>query len=206
LLIAADSSSDEGQVFADAREGVLSPTSPIPITRVEKVDDEPSYGEVPGTPAYDKRMSDAVPDEIAVIPEGSESRPSSRALHSPVSPGGSPIPKTRVQKVDPLTPSHGEVPGTDAYELRKADALPDAIEKVSELETPILSDPPSRSKPPTTVPRTVVTRVDSEPSHGEVPGTEAYNLRKSDADPDILEKKGDVPSKHNLNTRLYSES
>ena len=106
---------------------------------------------------------------------------------------------TVVEKVDPLSPSHGDVPGTAAYALRLADAVPDAI-----LQAPL----PGQAKPtispgastPTIVPipRTVVTRVDSTPSHGEVPGTNAYNIRTEDAQPDSIEKKGDVPGKQNL--------
>ena len=169
------------------------------------MDAAPSHGEVPGTPAYDKRMWDAVPDEIAVIPDARDSRRASRELASPgsISPGGSPIPKTKVEKIDPTSPSHGEVPGTAAYQKRMADAVPDAIEKAPNpgIESPI--DPPSKPQTPTTIPKTVITRVDSEPGYGDVPGTEAYNLRKSDARPDLLEKKGDVPSKLEL---YYDES
>ena len=39
---------------------------PIPTTRVERVDDEPSHGEVPGTAAHDIRSQDAVADEMVV--------------------------------------------------------------------------------------------------------------------------------------------
>lgn len=42
-------------------------------------------------------------------------------------PGGKPVPTTVVEKVDPDTPSHGEVPGTHAYDLRQADTAPDRI-------------------------------------------------------------------------------
>ena len=178
----------------------MPPTSPVPLTRVEKVDNAPSHGEVPGTTAYSMRTQDAVPDEIEVLPEGSSSRPSSRTGGSPQpsSPGGTPIPKTRVEKVDPTSPSHGEIPGTFAHELRKADAVPDAIVKAG--ETSQSSDPDDKEfaggggSP--SIPTTVVTRVDSLPSHGEVPGTDAYKMRSSDADPDIVEKKRDIPSKH----------
>ncbi|OAX82666.1 hypothetical protein ACJ72_02979 [Emergomyces africanus] len=50
--------------FSDASEGI-SPrresrtSSPIPRTRVEKIDNSPSYGEIPGSPAYEKRELDA---------------------------------------------------------------------------------------------------------------------------------------------------
>ena len=138
-----------------------------------------------------------MPDVIAVVPESSKSRPSPITIHSPpgVSPPQSPIPVTRVEKVDPSSPSHGEVPGTPAYAKRKADAVPDLIVRAPQPGSPSL--PVDRPKSPgyQEIPKTVITRVDSEPRHGEVPGTEAYNLRASDAEPDILEKKGDVPSK-----------
>ena len=103
--------------------------SPIPITRVERVDDEPSYGEVPGTEAYKKRIQDAVPDEVEVVPEGTRSRSTSRvsSQERPLTPGGSPIPKTVIEKVNPDEPAHGDVPGTHAYKVRAADAAPDVI-------------------------------------------------------------------------------
>lgn len=136
LLIILESSSDEH--FSDASEGRAGQTgrsnvtSPIPTTRVERVDDEPSYGEVPGTEAYKKRVQDAVPDEVEVVPEGSRSRSASRVGlgDRPYTPGGTPVPKTVVEKVDPEQPSYGDVPGTHAYEVRAADAVPDVVVKV----------------------------------------------------------------------------
>jgi hypothetical protein len=98
---------------------------------VERVDDEPSYGEVPGTDAYNKRTQDAVPDEVEIVPEGQRSRSTSRVSMSdrPYTPGGTQIPKTVVEKIDPDAPSHGDVPGTLAHELRAADAIPDIVLK-----------------------------------------------------------------------------
>ncbi|KAF2128036.1 hypothetical protein P153DRAFT_432445 [Dothidotthia symphoricarpi CBS 119687] len=139
-----EESSDEH--FSDASEGRAGQirrsdaTSPIPITRVERVDDEPSHGEVPGTDAYQKRTQDAVPDEVEIIPDGLRSRSTSRVSMSdrpltpggadrPLTPGGTPIPKTVVERIDD-EPSHGEVPGTLAHQLRLADAEPDVIVKV----------------------------------------------------------------------------
>lgn len=89
---------------------------------------------MPGTDAYSKRVQDAVPDEVEVVPEGQRSRSASRvsAADLPYTPGGTPVPKTVVEKVDPDTPSHGEVPGTDAYKIRRADAVPDVILKAPE--------------------------------------------------------------------------
>jgi len=130
-----ESSSDEH--FSDASEGRTgqvdrsNANSPIPVTRVERVDDQPSYGEVPGTDAYQKRTQDAVPDEVEIVPEGSRSRSTSRVSSSdrPYTPGGTPVPKTVVEKLDPEVPSYGDVPGTQAYEARAADAIPDIVLK-----------------------------------------------------------------------------
>ncbi|KAF2219488.1 hypothetical protein BDZ85DRAFT_42913 [Elsinoe ampelina] len=121
--------------FSDASEGEQktgrprSATSPVPVMRVERVDDTPAYGEVPGTAAYKMRAQDAVPDEIEVVPEGTRSRSASRLSESdrPLTPGGTMIPKTIVEKVEPENPSYGEVPGTEAYEKRRADAEPDEV-------------------------------------------------------------------------------
>lgn len=130
---AAESSDDH---FSDAEEGTQSsgPTGrnralSIPVTRVEKVDDEPRHGEVPGTEAYKIRSQDAVPDEIEIVPEGTRSRSTSHVSDAdrPLTPGGTPVPRTIVEKVDPDAPSHGDLPGTEAYEMRTADARPDEV-------------------------------------------------------------------------------
>ena len=197
-----DESSDDGQVFTDARDTALTPTrdtvlSPltIPTTRVEKVDSSPSHGEVPGTPAYEKRLRDAVPDEIEIIPEGQRSRASSRAMASPssTSPSRSPIPMTRVEKVDVTSPSYGEVPGTLAWEKRKADAVPDSIDKATPENR---STSPNQSSSLPIIPKTVLTRVDSEPAHSAAPGTDTYHFRQHDVMPDIIEKERNLSSKH----------
>jgi len=125
------SDASEGQVQASRNEA----TSPIPTTRVERVDDEPAHGEVPGTDAYNKRTQDAVPDEVEIVPDGLRTRSASHVSTSdrPLTPGESPmspmspIPKTVVEKIDPDQPSYGDVPGTHAHQLRLADAEPDVI-------------------------------------------------------------------------------
>lgn len=137
----AESSDDH---FSSASEGTPNPNrlstenpgSPIPITRVERVDDKAAHGETPGTPAYQLRTQDAVPDEIEIVPEGSRSRSatasrSRSASHlstdsRPQTPGGSPIPRTVVERVSEK-PAYGEKEGTLAYEQRKADAQPDEV-------------------------------------------------------------------------------
>ncbi|PTB65305.1 hypothetical protein BBK36DRAFT_1135728 [Trichoderma citrinoviride] len=115
----AEASDSEDQ-FTDAQSAPTSPgvSSPVPKTRVERVDTEPSYGEVPGTGAYQKREQDAEPDEIAVIAgDAPESSPS-----APPEPGTVPI--TVVEE------STGEYPGqhsSEEQEKHKADATPDII-------------------------------------------------------------------------------
>ncbi|KAI9732071.1 MAG: hypothetical protein M1818_007666 [Claussenomyces sp. TS43310] len=192
-LVDSEESEDH---FSDAQsEHHSGRSSPIPITRVEKVDNEPSHGEVPGTDAYKLREGDAQPDQIAVIPEEDRSQPSLRTSR-PSTPGGKPIPTTVVEKIDASSPGHGEVPGTSAHEMRRADAVPDLV-----LRTPEGSPSPSNISRPRAgstpgdlpIPITKVEKVDSEPRHGEIPGTEAYEMREGDAEPDIVEVVGDVP-------------
>jgi hypothetical protein len=195
-LLDSSDAEEEEEVFSDAREALASPQGPaVPMTRVEKVDDEPRHGQVPGTDAYEKRTQDAVPDEVEVIPEGQPSASASR--RSSTAPGSGPsvtIPRTVVEKVDD-SPSHGDVPGTNAHDMRRADSVPDQIVR-SGRSTPEPGH--HRSNPSVdSIPKTVVTRVDSEPRHGEIPGTEAFKKRMKDAKPDLLEKDEERQSKPN---------
>lgn len=151
---------------------------------------------MPGTEAYNLRRQDAVPDELEIV--GDTSNPSfrrtsqSRPERISTTPGGSPIPKTVVEKIDSTSPSHGEVPGTTAHSMRQADAVPDVILQSPKAKAAFGdSSPASASSPGVSIPKTVVTKVDEQPSHGEVPGTEAFNMRTEDATPDVVETKGD---------------
>ena len=192
-------SSDSDDHFSDAQSGLPSGTaSPtVPVTRVEKVDDEPSYGEVPGTYAYNMREKDTEPDEVAVVPELNENeREAKPPLSMTTNHGGQPIPTTLVEKIDPSIPSYGEVPGTPAHKERAADAVPDMVVRSGSRSSSIST----RSRAPSTpgnlpIPVTRVEKVNSEPSHGEVPGTEAFELRKGDAEPDMIEQVKDLPGK-----------
>ncbi|EFQ26234.1 hypothetical protein CGRA01v4_05310 [Colletotrichum graminicola] len=126
--------SDSDDHFSDAQSAPLSPgTSPIPKTRVEKVDDEPSYGEVPGTEAYRLREGDAEPDEIAIQEKKSDASSSEgSAPKSPV------IPKTVVEEAPGSTGPHSE----EFLEKRKADAPADLVVKPEgETEEGGSSDP-----------------------------------------------------------------
>ncbi|KPI44453.1 uncharacterized protein AB675_8441 [Cyphellophora attinorum] len=185
--------SSEDEYFSDASEGrrrasrPQTPASPIPRTRIERVDDTPAYGEVPGTAAYARRAQDAVPDEVEVT--GRLSRRSSQYLEPPTTPGGTLIPRTVVEKVDPSSPSYGEAPGSKGFSHRKADSVPDLVLKAPEpgkRKGPEHGTSPSSGQSPP-VPETIVTRVDSNPAYGEVDGTKAKERREKDAEPDVLE-------------------
>lgn len=150
------------------------------------------------------REQDATPDEIEVLSEGHRSTSSLSMTKSP-SPGGQPIPLTVVEKVDPSSPSHGEVPGTEAHEKRLADAVPDLVIRSGSRSRSSTMRSRSGSTPgDLPIPVTKVEKVDSKPAHGEVPGTKAYEMRRGDAQPDIVEEVEDVPGK-DISVSLASE-
>ena len=179
-----DTSSNEDH-FSDAPEGPDAaaegdnnskrlPTSPLVL--VEETDERG----VPGTGMFEKRTADGSPDMTPIQP------PSNLPVEIPRAFGGDPegeeqekeevetprseIPITIVERVD-STPAHGEVPGTEAFEKRLADAAPDVIRTAASSPIPV----------------TVVSVVDSgKPLHGEVLGTEAHNMRTADAQPDVV--------------------
>lgn len=128
----AESSESEDH-FSDAQSAPRSPAaSPIPKLRVEKVSNEPSYGEVPGTEAYKMREGDAEPDEIAIIPEVKKAESQEQEESddkSPPSPGGQPIPKTVVEV------SSGNSEEQSHPELKhKGDSPPDIVVDSSEKQ------------------------------------------------------------------------
>ncbi|KAL4875946.1 hypothetical protein BJY04DRAFT_232074 [Aspergillus karnatakaensis] len=195
------SESDE-EHFSDASEGnsrsrsrPTSRASPIPRTRVEKVDDAPSHGDIPGTSAYDKRELDAVPDEVEVL---SRSRSPSTAgeRRRSVTPGGTRIPRTVVEKVNPGQPSYGDVPGTEAYEKRRADAVPDVVIKTSESND-TSGFPTDANTAATPVPETLLSEIESSPDEDTThPGPHAHRRRPSDTLPDTRETVSESPGKH----------
>ncbi|KAL8950319.1 MAG: hypothetical protein Q9222_003642 [Ikaeria aurantiellina] len=94
----------------------------------------------------------------------------------------SPIPTTRVDDRD----SHGEIPGTEAYNQRLQDAVPDELEIVGDTSNPSRRNTktlPNRTATPggTPIPMTVVEKVDATS-----PGTTAHSMRKADAVPDKI--------------------
>lgn len=208
--LASTASDSEDEHFSDASEGhgndLLSPqsgrSSPVPRTRVERVDDSAQHGEVPGTPAYGQREQDAVPDEIEVVPEGAPSRDRSSAglQDRPLTPGESPIPRTMVEKIDPESRSYGEVPGTEAFEKRQADAVPDLVKKAEDPDDaqPLPSvdhDSPQTDSSDQSVPETKLSRVKTPPTEEELLSRPRAHHRSlpSDAEPDTVETVPDAP-------------
>ncbi|KAI1428293.1 hypothetical protein F5Y12DRAFT_732983 [Xylaria sp. FL1777] len=122
-LAASDSDEHYSDAQSSPRDNARA-VSPIPRTRVEKVDDQPSYGEVPGTEAYDKRTEDASPDEIAIVQDDEQSSPPS--TNHTAAPQDAAIPKTVVDETD-------DAPGSSTHNhnehLHQADATPDIIRK-----------------------------------------------------------------------------
>jgi hypothetical protein len=164
------------------------------------VDDSAQHGEIPGTEAYEKRAQDAVPDEIEVIPEDTQTKDQAASVSQdrPITPEASPIPHTVVEKVDPEEPSYGEVPGTEAHEKRLADAVPDIVTKAPDHESneaPSLDDTPSDNDPTTQpIPETRVSKVDTLPLDAESSsGPTAHQSSASDAEPDTVEIVPDAP-------------
>jgi hypothetical protein len=141
-----------------------------------------------------------VPDEIEVAAEGSCSRRASNAdlPERLLTPGGTPIPLTLVEKVDPSSPSYGDVPGTHAYEMRKVDAVPDLVLKVPEpgRKSPSIEFLPRENSPNLSpVPETRLSRVDSLPRQDLPTSPHAHRRRPSDALPDTTETVQDAPGK-----------
>ena len=100
-----------------------------------------------------------------------------------------PLPKTVVEKVDPLTPSYGEVPGTLAYDVRQADAVPDVVMAVSSPSEERAKGKGDILEQPR-VPITKVTTVDHNPVSGQVPGIGPSEKHPKDAVPDLIEEQG----------------
>ncbi|CAK7232434.1 hypothetical protein SBRCBS47491_008269 [Sporothrix bragantina] len=158
----AESESDDH--FSDAQSVPNESSraqSPIPRTRVEKVSDEPSYGEVPGTEAYRMREGDAEPDEIAVIADSEDaandaggSTTTTNIPDRPSTPGGQPIPTTVLEES-----ADGDGAKTPDGKKHEADPLPDLIVKAdgtledgsagttvdSSIPSPALKSPDSTS-------------------------------------------------------------
>lgn len=138
------------------------------------------------------RSQDAVPDELEIIPDGEKSSPYSRASDKDrsIAPGGSPIPKTVLQKLDPTSPSHGEVPGTTAYSIRGAGAAPDVITKISDPEEETTTR--EHLLKPNHIPILKITQSKAESEwNGEALALKPYESSKEDITANAV-KQGDI--------------
>lgn len=104
-----------------------APSSPVPKTRVEKVDNEPSYGQVPGTEAYGKREEDAMPDEIALPPAATSPGLDQGSPTSDASSESHTAPKTIVSESAGSTGPHSEEFKESIEEAHRKDATPDVV-------------------------------------------------------------------------------
>jgi len=110
-----EGNSDSEDQFTDAQSAPISESgSPIPKTRVERVDDRPAHGEVPGTEAHALREKDAQPDEIALIPSDDDKSSSSASED---------VPATVVEEASGSVGEHSQ----EFLDKRQADAAPDVL-------------------------------------------------------------------------------
>lgn len=139
------------------------------------------------------RSQDAVPDELEIIPDGEKSRPYSGTNDKGLNTAreGSPIPITVVQKLDPISPSHGEVPGTTAYSVRAADAAPDVITKIRDPEEEIAEHNQFLKANETPIPKIVQPKAESEWSQGEDLALKPYEVDKENSTTNAV-KQGDM--------------
>lgn len=137
------------------------------------------------------RREDAVPDELEIVSEDSLSKQNaSNSSEPPLSPVETPVPLMVVEKVDPASPSYGEVPGTAAYEQRQADAAPDVVLKALDSTKVPPSISPSHSAKavsPGSIPETIVTQADSIPRLGEESGPATEVSHSNDIMPSVQE-------------------
>jgi hypothetical protein len=116
---------------------------------------------------------------------------------------------TIVENVDPSPPSHREIPGTLAHKKYAAEPGPSLVSRSRERSQSPSTRSRSGSTPGDLPLLTKVEKIDSKPSHGEIPGTEAYETRKGDATPDIVEEIGgglEIPASRASEQLAESES
>lgn len=153
------------------------------------------------------RIQDAVPDELEIIPDGKESKYTLGPAHHETSQivAAVPIPKTVVQKVDPTSPSHGEVPGTAAYSIRKTDAMPDVIVQVTDPEITLPPEAQSENGSPSVpVPEIGIAKLGTLSSRKETVGEGGSNIRGGDGDPHSEEENSEMPSQSILCYKLLA--
>lgn len=102
---------------------------------------------------------------MEVVPEGRLSKRASQIdFERPTTPGGTTIPRTVVEKVDPTATSYGDDPNTRAWHHRKTDSVPDLVVRAprpGEQRKSLDEERPPRSQSPQgRIPETIVTPVE----------------------------------------------
>ena len=143
------------------------------------------------------RMQDAVPDELEIIPDGEGSKHTSGTASQNSSQGGAfiPIPKTVVQKVDPISPGHGEAPGKSVRSTHRSDAVPDVIVQVNDPDTTSASELRSQNISPS-IPVLETGTARSAPVSSEKKGIgEGAGSNSSGVNGDLDSEKSEAQSK-----------
>lgn len=149
-LIAVVETSDSEDHFSDAKSAPVSParSSPVLRTRIEKVDDEPSRGQVPGSEAHRQREEDVKPDEIALAADstspGRDQAPLASDLSSSETSESHAAPQTVISQSAGATSAHTETFNEAIEEAHREDAAPAVvIRAASTAEDAGKSDPNS---------------------------------------------------------------
>jgi hypothetical protein len=183
------SETDDDDHFSDASEGRSKGTlsgnrSPVAPTQIGTGKSSTSVSETQGIDVRSKRAADTTTDEVEVISERGVDEPGASDVERSLTPGGQPIPRTMVEKIDPSSPRHHEMSGMRAYEVQQA----------SDLSIPI----------------TRASKLDPAPNHDGIPRADAHELQSADMDPDVTERKGEtgtvITSLSTKSSHLLTES
>lgn len=139
--------------------------SPIPRTRVEKVTQEPSYGEVPGTEAWVKRAEDAEPDEIAIVPDERERARLAAEEAERAKRPSPPVPITVVEETPDADGSVTHQPTPKQLAHHRADAPPDLVLRPAEGAEGAKTDGDGEGAKP----KGAINKADAD---GGIPGTD----------------------------------
>jgi hypothetical protein len=95
------------------------------------------------------------------------SKRASQIFDRPTTPGGTTVPRTIVEKIDPAATSYGDDPNTRAWQHRKTDSVPDLVYKAPGPGEPRMSLEEERPRISTSnaiIPETIVTPVEGRSS------------------------------------------
>ena len=126
--------SDSEDHFSDAKSAPASPVrnSPIPRTHIEKLDKEPSYGEVPRTEAHRKREENARPDPIPPAPTSTSLGPNQDSPSPDLCSKWLAAPQTVVSESAGATGPHTQEFKARIEDAHREDATPDVVLQVDD--------------------------------------------------------------------------